>query len=85
MITLALRTRKLRVIYEEKVRDILESLNSSMKGKGLRWKIGQFFTWIELSLDYKVESAMIPTGHSKGFGFDTLLIPQKMVSSKNFI
>jgi len=74
MCYLAFRARRLRLVFEEKTRDILEKTNADTKDLGLRWKMGQLYNWIELSLDYKVESTfMINTK-----GFNTLLIPQKI-------
>jgi hypothetical protein len=74
MCYLAFKARRLRIVFEEKSREILEKTNADIKDLGIRWKLGQLFNWLELSLDYKVEGTFMVNTK----GFNTLLIPQKI-------
>lgn len=80
MCSLAYKTRKLRVTYEDNAKEIIDLVNQKSKENGVRWKMGQFFNWIELSLDYKVEGNLLTSTK----GFNTMLLPSK-TRSDNYV
>ncbi len=57
----ARNVRKLRLQYETITIEMVNNKNQTVKENGLRWKIGRCFNWVELSLDYKIQSFISKT------------------------
>lgn len=45
--------RRLRDCYESAVFAVVNELNDEIKHLGIRWKIGLYLRWVEISFDYK--------------------------------
>ena len=58
MIVLAWRTRRIRNKYENITAELIAKNNVEIKDLGLRWKLGQYYNWIELCLDYKIHNVL---------------------------
>lgn len=73
-ILIATKMRKLRLSYEVIATEIIHKENHELKSSGLRWKLGQCFNWIELSLDYKIYNIL---------GKQSLLDPVRKIKSRD--
>lgn len=51
-------TRRLRIEYETKIFDAVQSVNAELKNQEIRWKIGHHLLWLEISLDFKKRTAI---------------------------
>lgn len=56
MILIVRRVRRLRIIYEKAVFETIKELNKDLKGLEIRWKIGLYLRWVEISFDHKKRS-----------------------------
>lgn len=68
VILVARSVRRERTLYETITLEMITKKNIEAKQKGLRWKVGQCYNWIELSLDYKMNKYLV-----KQNSFTTLL------------
>lgn len=67
-IMVARSVRRERISYETITLEMVNQKNVDAKQKGLRWKVGQCYNWIELSLDYKMQKYLV-----KQSSFTTLI------------
>lgn len=58
MIFLAWKTRRIRNKYENITAELIAKNNVEIKEVGLRWKLGQYYNWIELCQDYKIHNVL---------------------------
>ena len=59
IILLAWKTRKVRSKYENITAELIAKNNVEIRELGLRWKLGQYYNWIELCLDYKINNVLL--------------------------
>jgi len=67
-IMVARSVRRERTSYETITLEMINRKNADVKQRGLRWKVGQCYNWIELSLDYKMQKYLV-----KQSSFTTLI------------
>lgn len=64
IIILALKVRKVRINYESLTARLIQQHNQELKELGIRWKIGQYYNWIEMCLDYKINAVIAKNSFS---------------------
>lgn len=55
---LTLKVKNTRSMYEEKLYTVTSQMNEELKAQGIRWKVGKYMRWVEISLDYKKKDKM---------------------------
>ena len=55
MICISVKSKYIRLSYEEKATQIIEIHNEICKDIGIRWKLGNYLRWIEVRLDFKIK------------------------------
>ena len=55
---LAARVRTLRLFYENIASEAVKRSNLDWKAREVRWKVGRYYNWLELSLDYKINQML---------------------------